>query len=468
MKTIKTAIIPHKQTFVKIKEQPHQLDYRAICVFTALGFFLDNDTYWLDTKVLRPATVNTIDEDGYLIKSEKWFNWHYSPRDISLENTVSEFSELFETIIKEQTEGKKVILPLSGGLDSRTQAVALHHLKSDVSSYSYSFQNGYKESSISEKIAKSLDISFKELMISKGYLWGKLGRLTAINNCYSEFTHPRQMAVIDEIGVLGNTFSLGHWGDVLFDSDTLEQLDEKNILTSLKKKIVKKGGIALAESLWNHWSIDGTFMDYLNERLILLWNSIQIDNNAAKMRAFKSLYWAPRWTSINLAVFESVQPITLPYYDDRMCEFICSVPENLLANRQIQIEYIKKRNSSVAKIEWQDARPFNLYTYRFNKLPYTIPYRLITKLQRVVKSMLGEKHTQRNWEIQFLGKENNRELLQRIFETDFNKNFISEELVSNIYSKFTTSDTVNYSHPLSMILTLYEFYRKEKENECKN
>jgi len=465
MKTIKTAIIPHKQTFVKIKDQPHELDYKAICIYTALGFFLDNDTYWLDSKVLRPATINTIDEDGYLIQSEKWFNWHYAPRDISLENAVSEFTELFETIIKEQTAGKKVILPLSGGLDSRTQAVALHHLKSDVRSYSYSFQNGYKESSISNKIAKVLNVPFKELTIPQGYLWSKLNRLATINKCYSEFTHPRQMAVIDEIGELGNTFSLGHWGDVLFDSDTIGKLEEKEILSVLKKKVVKKGGVELAEELWSHWNIEGTFSNYLNERLVLLWNGIEIDNNAAKMRAFKSLYWAPRWTSINLAVFESVQSITLPYYDDRMCEFIATIPESLLANRVIQIEYIKKRASSVAKIVWQDARPFNLYNHHLHKLPYTIPYRAVNKIKRVLNSIFGKKYTQRNWELQFLGNENQKELEQLIFNTNFNKSFIPSTITSHFYTKFKNENSVFYSHSLSMILTLSVFYKTALENE---
>ena len=51
MKTIKTPIIPRHQTFVEIKDQPHELDYKAICVFSALGFFLDTDTYWKDKKV---------------------------------------------------------------------------------------------------------------------------------------------------------------------------------------------------------------------------------------------------------------------------------------------------------------------------------------------------------------------------------------------------------------------------------
>ena len=62
MHQIKTPIIPIVQTFINVKDQPHELDYKAISVFSALGFFLDTDTYWKDKKVLPPASINKIDD----------------------------------------------------------------------------------------------------------------------------------------------------------------------------------------------------------------------------------------------------------------------------------------------------------------------------------------------------------------------------------------------------------------------
>ena len=465
MQVIKTPIIPHKQTFVKVKNKEHELDFKAICVFTALGFFLDDDTYWLDTKVLQPATINTIDNNGFLIDSKKWFQWHYSPREMSIDDATLEFTNLFETIIKEQVSDQKVILPLSGGLDSRTQAVALHKLNAKVRSYSYSFLNGYKESKISKKSAKVLNFQFEEYTIPKGYLWDAIDELAGINKCYSEFTHPRQMAVINEIAELGEVFSLGHWGDVLFDSDQINKIEDAEIMTLLTKKVIKKGGLELAENLWANWKIEGNFKDYLNERLLSLWNNIKIDDNSAKMRAFKSLYWAPRWTSINLAVFEHKKPITLPYYDDRMCEFICTIPESLLADRKIQIEYIKNNSKEAASVMWQDKRPFNLFTYHWHKSPYNLPYRIQSKLFRVVNLILGRKHVQRNWELQFLGNENEQHLKNAIFDSEFNESFISKILISKFYNSFKNTDDVKYSHSIAMLLTLATFFKQSKNNE---
>src|SRR5690606_38601732 len=101
-----------------------------------------------------------------------------------------------------------------------------------------------------------------------------------------------------------------------------------------------------------------------------------------------------------------------PYYDNRLCEFICSVPEKYLAGRQIQIEYLKMRNPDLAKISWQSHKPFNLYNYHLNKMPYNLPYRVVDKMKRTLNA---KKYIQRNWELQFLGDQNEKHLKKWLF-----------------------------------------------------
>lgn len=452
MKTIRTDIIPKHQTFAKVKAD-HVLNYQAICVFTAIGFFLDDDTYYKNEVCLRPGTINTIDKSGYLIKSEPWFRWCYSPRDISFNDALEEFTVLFESIIDQQVEDKKVILPLSGGLDSRTQAVALKYLNKDVESYSYSFENGYNEAKLSKQIADACNFPFKAFKVTKGYLWNKIEELSKINGCYAEFTHARQMAVIDSLKSKGEVFSLGHWGDVLFDSTTKKQLSVEDSVNLILKKIIKPGGLQLAKALWESWGLEGDFELYLRDRVKSLLSQINIENSSAKIRAFKSMYWAPRWTTANLSVFESVHPITLPYYNNEMCEFICTIPEDYLADRKLQIAYIKKRNKDLSKIVWQEQKPFNLNNFNYNKPPYNLPYRISGKLYRTLKSIVGKNYIQRNWELQFLGEENAVKLEAYISNEGFYK-LVSKQIVDDVYDGFKTNDNVKFSHPLSMLLTL--------------
>ncbi|MAM29025.1 MAG: asparagine synthase [Flavobacteriaceae bacterium] len=452
MPTVKTPILPTRQQFANVVA-PNELDKKAICIFSATGFFLDTDTYWKNKKVLTPASKHTFDADGYLVESTPYFKWHYSPRNISFATALKEFTTLFEQTMKDQLGSSPVILPLSGGLDSRTQAVALSKMNNPVTSYSYSFKGGYPESKIAKQIATASGFDFKDFTITPGYLWSNIEKLATLNKCYSDFTHPRQMAILDELKKMEGVFSLGHWGDVLFDRGAPEGINEKQLPELILKKIIKKGGMELAQALWREWEVEGDFEDYLKERVSRLLNKIEIKNPSAKVRAFKSLYWAPRWTSVNLSVFEEAQPITVPYYDQRMCEFICTIPEEYLADRKLQLAYIKQQNPELAAIAWQAQRPFNLYNFEKNKAPNNLPYRISDKLKRTVKSKLGNPYIQRNWELQFLGMENDEQLQDHIFNSQFNA-FISKPLLARFYNAFKTRDAVQYSHSVSMLLTL--------------
>jgi hypothetical protein len=456
-------IIPVHQQFYGVSKT---LDLQAICIFAATGFFLDQDTYYKEQKVLKPAHTYILDDgNNTILKEEPWFKWNYNPRDVSLTQIVNEFADLFHQIVNEQVGDKTVILPLSGGLDSRTQAAALWLLNKKVHAYSYSFQDGHDEAQYGEQIAKACSYPFENWKINSGYLWDCIEQLGNINLCYSEFTHPRQMAFWKRYPDLGEVFSLGHWGDVLFDDMGVEDdLPLEQQVRVVLKKIVKKGGIELGRSMWQAWELNGNFDEYLLERVRTLLSSIDIPTSAnARIRAFKSLYWAPRWTSINLSVYESVKPVTLPYYDDRMCQFICSIPEKYLAKRKIQIEYLKLRAPKLASIPWQSHRPFNLNNYKWDKAPYNLPYRIGNKARRLVFG----NYTQRNWELQFSGSHNQKTLERYLFESSAFASFISNDLVKRFYEDFRKNDAVKYSHSISMLLTLSVFAQTQLKSFSK-
>ena len=90
----------------------------------------------------------------------------------------------------------------------------------------------------------------------------------------------------------------------------------------LKGKILKTGGYELACDLWECWGMEESFDSYINDRLDNLYSKINIENPSARLRAFKSLYWVPRWSSVNLSLFQELGELLLPYYDDEMCKFL--------------------------------------------------------------------------------------------------------------------------------------------------
>ena len=452
----RTSIIPVRPAFYGSRGR---LDHRAICVYAALGFFLDADTFWTDLKALPAASDCRFDASGNLMSAKPHFRWRCEPRSITFDRAVDEFAELFEKIIVEQVEGRRAILPLSGGLDSRTLAAALKRVDSSVTACSYRFEGGLDETAFARKIADTRDFPFHGWTVKSGYLWDVVDNLATINGCFSEFTHPRQMAFRDKYRDLGDIFCLGHWGDVLFDdAGVSDDLSLHKQVETVMHKVIKKGGMELGGALWTAWGLYGGFRDYLTERIEALLAAIDIPHNAnARIRAFKSMYWAPRWTSVNLSVFESVGPVALPYYDDRVCEFVCTVPEQFLSGRRIQIEYIKRRAPALARIAWQDHRPFNLFNYRWDKVPWNLPLRAAGLVGRAVSP---KKFVRRNWELQFLGEENDKHLRTRLFDEPRLSEWIPKEVVRDFYQKFRRDDPVRYSHAVSMLLTFSLFSKR--------
>lgn len=445
---MKNPIIPIEQQFIN-KPGEKQWDYKAICCFAATGFFLDNDTYYTNQKVLRPATEYV---DG---QEKPYFKWHYAPRDITFSQAVDEFADLFEYISREQLGGAKIILPLSGGLDSRSLAAALKG-KTYVHTYSYKFEHSFDETKYGKEIAKRMGWKFDEFVIPHGYLWEKIDDLSKINQCYADFVSPRQMAVVDSYPTMGDVFYLGHGGDLFFDSmgvkDTLS-LDDQ--LETLYKIIVRKGGLELAESLWRYWGIEGSFEEYFRERMRNYLSSIDIDNANARLRAFKSYYYVPRWTCVNLAIFAKYHPLSIPYFDNRMCEWLCTIPEKYLAGRQIQIEFIKRKAPELASIPWETYSPCNLYNYAvynsFSKQIVVVYHKIIRRLNEIVS---GRVCTARNWEIQYLGKENDNQLRGALLS---DSGIAPKEVCQIFYNKFIEGNQeqkVWYSHPISTLLVL--------------
>ena len=89
--------------------------------------------------------------------------------------------------------------------------------------YSYEFEGGINETGYARQIAEASGWKFHDYKISNGYLWRKIEELAEINHCQSDFTHPRQMAVIESISGLGDIILSGQWGDVLFDNFDIDE-----------------------------------------------------------------------------------------------------------------------------------------------------------------------------------------------------------------------------------------------------
>lgn len=454
-KDIITPIVPSTVQYYTLPGDA-TLDFKAICCFAATGFFLDDETYYINQKAFRPATSYHFDERGNITKKERYFQWHYSPRDITFSHALDEFSDTLEGIVKRETDKKKVIIPISGGLDSRTLAAALSG-NSNVYAYSYQFAGGPLENAYGAAVAKALSFPYQPYIIPKGYLWNVIQDLAQLNNCYAEFINPRQMAIWRQLISKGDIFLLGHGGDLFFDGmgvpDDLSEAEQHQYLV---KKLIKPAGWQLGEQLWKVWGLAGDFREYLEARILSLLRNIQIENANARLRAFKTEYYVARWTAVNLEIFKRQLPISLPFFDDAMCKFICTVPEEHLAGRKLEIEYLKSKSPSLASIPWQKYFPCNLYNYTdFNSLPVKFKRGVVKGTRELRKHLFGITSDKRNWELQFLGITNDEALQGYLFDKSFER-LVPYSIVKANFTSFK-QNPAEYTHSITMLLTLSLF-----------
>jgi hypothetical protein len=439
-------IIPKKQFRFGIYDE---LDKESICQFMSMGYFLGDKTYFKGLKQILPATEFEL-LGGKIMNSEEYFSWHYNPKYRPFDEIYEEFVSLLENSVDNASEN--VVIPISGGLDSRTLVVAALKLKKNILGYSYHFKGGWNESKYGKSMSKKFGFDFTSFEVQEGMLWNYVDELSIRNQCYSEFTHPRQYAFYEELkSQFSGTFLLGHGGDLFFDHmNVSEKLSIHDQETEIFNRMVKPSGYAIAAKLWQEWGISDSFHEYLSNQISQAYNSIHINNVNAHFRAFKSKFYVPRWTCTNLEIFNDFGAVKLPYFEDEMCKFICGVPEEVLAGRQLQIEYIKRNNPLLAKLEWESNKPFNLYNYKRNKVPINLPYRGFHKFKRALSFT---KYIQRNWELQFLGEQNFLKLSQRIFQLDglIDRNILDQELIN------FKRNPKQYFHSITMLLTLAQF-----------
>ena len=143
-----------------------EIDYQAIAIFCALGFMLDDDTYYKDIKTCQPYTKYDIN-NNIIKKVKKNWQWNYTPREITFLEIQDEFSSLLEKLVENKIENKRILLPISGGIDSRTLFASVKN-RSELTLSSYEFQDGFSESETGRKLSEHFNIPFYSQKIKKG------------------------------------------------------------------------------------------------------------------------------------------------------------------------------------------------------------------------------------------------------------------------------------------------------------
>lgn len=380
------------------------LDWQALGHFFRLGFFTGGSTYWQGLSLVRPATHLVLDAHGRVLSEEQTWQWHHDPQTaLTYDQAVVEFHDLFEQVLREQAQGKRLALPISGGLDSRCTVAVLGEREMDTSQNLYPFSYGYEQASqelkIASRVARSRGLALQKWTIPP-YLFDQLDRVTASVEGFQDITQCRQAGVVDALGQNADYVLAAHWGDVWLDDmgflDGDDSLPQDTLASKMAQKFTKKGSADLLKLFAHQLPTDAesSLVEQIGEDLKTLSDIEEVD---FKVKAWKTQEWSHRWTLASLKMYQAGLFPVLPFYDQRLVDFFCRVPSQYVAGRRLQIDYLKRYAPDLAKITWQkfDA---NLYNYQhFNT--WLLPKRALKKAWRL---LTNQKVIQRNWEVQFL------------------------------------------------------------------
>lgn len=153
--------------WVRQKLGNEELDPLAKEEFLLTGYVTGPDTLFSDVKQLQAgeAIIVKDTEQGLSVKPVRYYRFiHEYEQDKSMEELMEEHDQIlirvFKRLIK-VADGRAIVVPLSGGYDSRLIVLMLKRLGYDnVITFSYG-RPGNKESEVSRKVAELIDLRWE-------------------------------------------------------------------------------------------------------------------------------------------------------------------------------------------------------------------------------------------------------------------------------------------------------------------
>src|SRR5690606_20890983 len=132
-----------------------------------------------------------------LVRVRRYWDWFYSPEYASPDSALEAFSSTMSEVVRGGSQGKALVLPLSGGLDSRTLAGLVRHGQGayrKLESYSYGYYRRSPEIRIGRALAQTAGFAFKEWVI-RPYLWENLDQIMRSTEGFQSVDGTRQVAI---------------------------------------------------------------------------------------------------------------------------------------------------------------------------------------------------------------------------------------------------------------------------------
>lgn len=382
-----------------------ELDWVGITGFCGFGFYPADRTMYDDVRILRPATWTVFDEHGSLVSDRRYWDWRYAPEvDRTDDDLLDEFHDIWTRTVRTQLGDHDVVVPISGGLDSRTvfaTAVPPGTQASDprVRAFTYGFSRTSPEILISQRVAAARGLHADEFVVEP-YLLDRLDDVTDAVEGFQSLSYSRQAGVSGPLAAMGDRVVGGHWGDVWFDTagGAAGGSHGSGLVEAAHGKFARPGRAWLLDHLCTP-NLGGQDPDHVLRGLLSdeLARLPDLGDADLTLKALKTEQWSFRWTLASIRAYQLGLPTLMPFYANEVVDFFLRVPTDRLSGRRLQTAYLRRHHPDLARITWQDT-DMSLFE-RLWEPGAALARRAVRKAIRTARR---QTVLERNWEVQYL------------------------------------------------------------------
>ncbi len=340
------------------------IDEQSLADFLYLGFVLEDRTFFKEIKLLPAASVLTL-KNGTLSINKYWdYSFHQRSRQQNSEaEYLEEFYQKFQKAVERRIRSKSdLILPISGGLDSRTIAGMISRAGFSGKVHTFSYGHNYCYDVVyGKKIAKALGYQHTFLPISTDYLARYAEKFVSLTGGTINCLNSHMMLFLD---VFQEHESLnvitGFLGDVLtgtnFNEKWMKMNEDEIILKTFEIPVEHLNDLkyCLNKDLYER------IINVTIPTIKKYFHRINADDLFYKAHYLTLSQRQRRYVTFNIFCFEPLGTVLSPFTDNDFVDFILDIPKEHLMEQNLYKKMIVKYFPEVASVPWNRTKlPLN-------------------------------------------------------------------------------------------------------------
>ncbi len=340
------------------------IDEDALADFLYLGFVLEDRTFFREIKLLPAASILTFEKGN--ISIEKYWDYSFyrqSKQDRTEADYLKEFYQKLLSAVDKRIKGRTdLILPLSGGLDSRTLAgmVSKARFGGKVRALSYGHDYCY-DVVYGKKIANALRYPHTFLPVSTDYLTRYAEKFVSLTDGTIRCHNAHLMLFHDFLfGKKCSNVLTGFLGDVLtgtnFNKEWIGNDENDVILKTFEISVNHLDDLKyyLTNDLYER------IVDKTIPSIKKYFHATNTEDLFYKAHYLTLTQRQRRYVAFNIFSYEPLGNVLSPFTDNDLVDFIIGVPKEFLMEQSLYRKMIARYLPEVASAPWNKTRlPLN-------------------------------------------------------------------------------------------------------------